>query len=577
MPLSKNRLLCIWLCSAAVVTLARVFNAAELGELPIQIQAGQHFLAGKGLSVYSGPGEDDLAQPARLLTLAHFPAGYSLYAAAVMGMGFSVATLVKLFFAATTLLGWWGWGNLAWYFFADGLRRDRGWTWAAVIIAACTPLMYTMLWKGTDTFLWAAIPWVLCWVTTGARRDDSGGRWLDWLAGLLCGLSFLMRYAAIFLAIYVTLVILGQSARRLRLMAGRIGAFAGGLLPVIIPQIYLTHFTSNPEAIPDIFTVQGGVHAFIKRLGEGFPFLTSANIAAVWWMPHQLIGLLTQPGQQARWLIGLTLATWILLPVLLIRKLGYRDLTSVAGDVRIVAAGFLAAIPLFLLAWTGLAEYIYILESRYYLPGLPMLVLIAYQLATPASGSPTKMDKWLGGASLVYVAGYVCMALISVVRLPLPGHLGESSRVKLMALLPNRLHWPSNQTTYDFSPGRNYLVNLLRESPDTVLVTNHEEWFYAEPGIDRSRIRRPKDLRATLVSGPARIVIAIQDHSPGALTSVAWFGHYDQRWTADYFQNLTDVRLLRTFPEEEIRVVEARVAEGEQVPLKKETAQIKKL
>src|ERR1700730_18384428 len=143
MSLTKNRLLCVWLCSAAVVTLARFFNAADLGELPIQIQAAQHLLAGKGLSVYSSPGEDDLAQPAGLVRLAHFPAGFWLHAAGLMAMGISLAQLVKLYFAVTTMLGWWGWGNLAYYFFADGLRRNRGWSLAACIIAACTPLLST--------------------------------------------------------------------------------------------------------------------------------------------------------------------------------------------------------------------------------------------------------------------------------------------------------------------------------------------------------------------------------------------------------------------------------------------------
>src|SRR4029077_21218548 len=136
----------------------------------IQIQAGQHLLAGQGLTVYSSPGEDDLAQPAKLIRLAHYPAGYSLYAAGLLAMGVSLATLAKLFFALTTMLGWWGWGNLAYYFFAGGLRRNRGWTCAACVIAGCTPLFSTMLWKGTDTFFWAVIPWVLCWITAASQQ-----------------------------------------------------------------------------------------------------------------------------------------------------------------------------------------------------------------------------------------------------------------------------------------------------------------------------------------------------------------------------------------------------------------------
>jgi hypothetical protein len=576
MQLSKNQLLCLWLCSAAVVTLARVFNAADLGELPIQIQAGQHLLAGNGLTVYSSPGEDDLAQPAKLVTLAHYPSGYSLYAAGLMSMGVSLATLVKLFFALTTMLGWWGWAILAHYFFADGLGRDRGWTWAAGIIAACTPLLYTMLWKGTDTFLWAAIPWVFYCVTE-ASSGDRRGRWFDWLTGLLCGVSFLFRYAALFLAIYTTAVIICQSIGRTRTLAGRLAAFGAGLLPFLLAQIYFSHFISNAEAIPDIVTFQGGAGAALRRLGEGLPFLPSANIAVMWWMPHQVVESLTQTATQAPWLICLTIVGWTLLPIFLARKIGWRGFSAASQDIRAVATGFLVALPLFLLAWTGFADYRYVVEDRYYLPLLPLLGLIAYQLATPSEHDENRPEKWARKASLFYLIGYLCIAIISIARLVTPGKIGTSSRVKLMAGPIERSHWPSNKLTYDFSPGRAYILSLLRENPGTVLVTNHEEWFYAEADLDQSRIRRLKDLRAIYVSGPARILIAIQDHALGRLTRVSWYGHYDKRWTADYFENLSDVHVLQTFPQEEIRVVEAIVPAGATVPLKKETARMEKL
>jgi hypothetical protein len=577
MSLTKNRLLRVWLCSAAVVTLARFFNAADLGELPIQIQAAQHLLAGKGLSVYSSPGEDDLSQPAELVRLAHFPAGFSLYAAGLMAMGVSLAALVKLYFAVTTLLGWWGWGNLAYYFFADGLRRNRGWTWAACVIAACTPLLSTLLWKGTDTFLWAAIPWVLLWITQASKQTIRGGRWFDWLAGLLCGLSFVMRYAGLFLVIYATGVILCQSATRPRMLAARFSAFAAGLLPFLIPQIYLSHFTSNAEAIPDIITFQGGAQGVLSRLKEGLPFLTSANIALVWWMPHQAVELLTQTGKHASWLILASLVGWASFPFLVAWKIGCRGLGAASRDLRMVATGFLVTLPLFLLGWTGLAEYMYVVEPRYYLPLIPLLVLVVYQLATPPEHNESRFERWARKGSLIYLMGYLCFGVISAARLVVPGEVGINSRAKLMAMRPERFHWPSMKLSYEFSPGRAYILEIFKDEPGTVLVTNREEWFYAEPDTDRARVRRPKDLQATYVSGPARILIAIQDSAPGALTSVAWYGHYDKRWTAEYFQNLSDVRLLRTFPEEEIRVVEARVAEGDRIPLKKETAHMKDL
>src|SRR5258708_38987345 len=93
MQLSKNRFVLLWICSAAVVTFARCFNAIDIGDVATQIGAGQHLVAGKGLSVYSLEGEDDLARPARLSTLVHFPAGYSIYAATLIKAGLSLTAI----------------------------------------------------------------------------------------------------------------------------------------------------------------------------------------------------------------------------------------------------------------------------------------------------------------------------------------------------------------------------------------------------------------------------------------------------------------------------------------------------
>jgi hypothetical protein len=329
-------------------------------------------------------------------------------------------------------------------------------------------------------------------------------------------------------------------------LLARSAAFAAGSLPFLIAQLYVSH-SSGAEAIPDIFTLDGGFQSILGRLGEGFRYLAGANTELVWWMPHQVIEILTG---KAGWLI-LSGIGWALLPLVVIGKLGCQALSDAARDVRVVGAVFLVVMPLFLFMWTGCSDYIYVLEPRYYLVTLPMFILVAYQLAIPVEPNGTRLDAWLSRA------------------------IGDSIRIKLMAISKDRWHLPSNKTTYEFSPGRAFIVDLLRANPKTVLVTNHEEWFYAEPTIDQSRIRRPKDLRATCVSGPARLLIAIQDHDPGPLTRVAWFGHYDQRWIADYFDGISDIQLLREFPAEEIRVVEARVKQGERIALKKETARIK--
>src|SRR5207245_4566416 len=111
MYLSKNRLTSLWLCSAAVVTIARILHAADLGyDLTLQIQAAQNLLEGNGLSIYSLTGEDDLAKPSQLITLTQFPSGYSFCAAALISVGFRVGAVVKVVGDTRRVFDVWGVG-----------------------------------------------------------------------------------------------------------------------------------------------------------------------------------------------------------------------------------------------------------------------------------------------------------------------------------------------------------------------------------------------------------------------------------------------------------------------------------
>jgi hypothetical protein len=141
---------------------------------PYKYKLPQNLLKGNGLSIYSLEGEDDLARPNKLITLTHFPAGYSLFAAALLTMGFSVAAVLKVGGAAGTILGWWGWARLAYPFFSEGLERGRIWRYAGSAVAICSPLLFTPHWYGTDILLWAALPWVLGWVVRASDENAPG-------------------------------------------------------------------------------------------------------------------------------------------------------------------------------------------------------------------------------------------------------------------------------------------------------------------------------------------------------------------------------------------------------------------
>lgn len=297
--ISKNRLTLLWLCSAAVVVLARAFNTTDLGyDLPSQIQAAQHLLSGKGLSIYSWAGEDDLATPAKLLILTHFPAGYSVCVAVLIALGVSVPIAVKIYGAAATVLGWWGWGELAYSFLREGLMRGRVWRWAGYAIAVFSPLLFTPSWQGTEIFLWAAIPWVLRFVVRASEEETRRGLRFDWLTGLVSGSCALMRYAGVFLVIYAGFLIFCQSKARLKMVPARLGAFAAGAVPFLALQIYVNYFVSKTGATSDNAAFREGVSAVVGRLWDGLWLLTSANFAVAWWMPHQLVELL--PSQAGR-------------------------------------------------------------------------------------------------------------------------------------------------------------------------------------------------------------------------------------------------------------------------------------
>ena len=572
MYLSESRFVLLWLCSAAVVTLVRVFHAADLGyDLTLHTQAAQNLLEGNGLSIYALEGEDDLARPNKLVALTHFPAGYSLYAAALLMMGFSVAAVLKVWGAAGTILGWWGWAKLAYPFFSEGLERGRVWRCAGSAVAICSPLLFTPRWQGTDIFLWAALPWVFAWLVRASDENAPGGAWFDLLAGAVCGLCVLMRYSSISLVAYAGFLILCQSKACLKVSARRAGAFAAGLLPLVALQVYLSFFVSVVEARPGGLNVRRGVWTGFERLWEGSWRLTSANFAVVWWMPGRVVRFFTQSGEQAPWLLGVTFALLVLLPALFARKLGHSGPIAASRDVRMVAVGFFVALPLFLWA-CALAGNVYIGLSRYYIPLLPLAVFVAYAFAAADRKHESKMQGLLRMTSLGYLTGYLCMAAVGVVLLVLPGERGSDKREKLVStseLYP----WPSTKMIYEFSAARRYVLDLLNDEPSTVLVTNLENWYYADPSVDRSRLHCLLNLRASYVSGPARILIMAREPFEAPADALYSFSESGVPRRVNYFEGLANLRLLRRFPGENVKILEVRIPDGSRIDLNRKRAQ----
>jgi len=384
----------------------------------------------------------------------------------------------------------------------------------------------------------------------------------------------LMRYASVFLAAYAGFLILSQSKLRLKVLARRAGAFAAGLLPLVAVQIYLNYFVSNAEAKPGGIHLRPGVLTVVDHFWVGLSQLTSVNFAVVWWMPTRVRELLIQPGARAPWLLGVTFAGFILLPTLLAMRLGHRSLTAASRDVRTAAVGLFVLVPLFLLA-CGIVGAIYVGVARYYIPLLPLAVFVAYALGSGERNPGRKIQAFTQMISRGYLAGYLCMAALGVAFLLVPDGPGGrgTSRRRALAGTYTLPPWPSTKVIYESFASRNYVLALLKDEPNTVLVTNVEYWFYADPSVDWSRLHRLRSRvrgwRASYIRGPARIlIIAVEPFEAPIDVLFAWESARWQR--VDYFERLPTLRLLKKFPAESVKVLELRVPDGSRIALNRQ-------
>jgi hypothetical protein len=565
---TEGRFLLPWLSAAALVTVLRFLHAASPGyDLSLQLQAARNLLAGNGLALFRQMGMD-LTGPATLVTLTHFPAGYSLYAAALSSLGFSVGTVVKMSGAAATMLGWWGWGKLAYPYFSEGLKRGPLWKWAAIIIAIATPLLYTAEWGGTDVLLWAAVPWVLHWLISASDEHRADGPWLDALAGAVCGLCILMRYASFFLAVYAVFVILWQSRAQITVLTRRWAIFGLGLFPALALQLYVNYVLSNAPATPGGLFLNGpGLDDVLARLWEGVPLLSTANYLWVFWFPLRGLNWFFQEvAGPLPWQLWVALAVFVFL-VLIVKA--YRvELAAASRDPRVVALGLFVALPLVLWGSMLLGSFNFLADKRYYWPLIPLSIFVIYSFASlsnvPKRGALTRL---LQNISVVYLTVYIVVSLACIAYFFVPNERGRMQRVKLMG---SESHpWPSMAVSFEFSPARRFVMSLLTEQPHTLLLTSKGGWFYWDPAVDQSRLHELNCLgwRATYVTGPARMVILTFDEGePNEL----WYyvGHANntsESGRADCAEWLPDLKLLRRFPEEGVKVLEARVPAGMQV------------
>jgi len=178
-------------------------------------------------------------------------------------------------------------------------------------------------------------------------------------------------------------------------------------------------------------------------------------------------------------------------------------------------------------------------------------------------------DRVVPGVAGLYVTGYAAMVVVYVVFMFVPGRIGTTERERLLGSQLQR--WPSLTLADELSTARRFAITLANEEPDTLLVTARGAWFYWDPAVDRSRLRELScdALRASSVSGPSRLVIVSFDKgAPEDLWYYDGNAESGRFFRADCFERLPHREIRQRFPEEGIKVLEARVDAGQQVILR---------
>lgn len=564
---AEERFVRQWLYGAAAVTVVRLLNAADPGkDLGRQILAAQNLLAGRGLSYFEHPGPD--LAPATTLTMTGFSAGYSFIAAALYAAGLDVSMVTRLLPAVATMIGWWGWARLARPFFGPALDRGAILYAAAMVVATVTPLLFTIAWTGTDIFLWAAAPWFVECLVRGADSKAPSGTF-DYLAGVVAGLAVLMRYASAFLPLYGGVVMLWQSWRQPQNLARRWSLFALGLLPPLAVQVTVNYYLSNTKAMPGSLLDTESIDVF-GRLAAGLSLLHMWNTVWAFWVPGRIMSVLFPEGLAGlSWQLGLAVVGLALL-VVLARIYGKDSSAGASRDPRVVSLGLLVMVPAMLLASMVLGSYDFVSDARYYWPVLPLSVLVAASLAAMNRASrESAAARVIRLGSRFYLAGYVAVAVLYTALMLAPGRIGITERGRVLGGAV--LAWPSLAVSHELSPARQLVVRLLNERPGALLVTPRSALFLWDPAVDRSRIVELSCplLQAKYVTGPVEIVLQSFDRGePSELWYYDGNGLTGGLHRSDCFERLPGLRVVQRFPDEGLKVMEARVDSGQRVVLR---------
>jgi hypothetical protein len=380
----NSRVLGIFLLSALIVTTGRLLAPFEVGtDQSVQLEAAERLTDGMGLTTTNDPNHlsFDISELPAPGYLVQWPPGFSLLVSGFLFAGFSLLASLKIIYAIATLTGWLGWAIIASQLLSEPLRLFGRPLNIHFLIAALLPVFSTPLWKGTDIFLWAAIPFLVL-LLFKARRDQSS--FVPVMsAGLLFGLTCAIRYASAFLFLAAVLILLQVSYPRIKLFLKRLAVFLlPPLLIVISIAAYMKMSSHGSSGLPAQMTAASGVLAGmfekVQVILNGSP--VTSNLILGFPLLDQLVSAVNS--RPLNYVVGSAcLMAIVCLPLMVLRSRA--PIPQKAQEDLALSLSFLPlSLTVFLIVLRLLSDSSLFKVRRYYEPVALCCIFVFYEIAS---------------------------------------------------------------------------------------------------------------------------------------------------------------------------------------------------
>lgn len=426
---SERKLIFKIVLGAALLVIALRLGAPfEVGkDQALQLEAALRLRNGHGLtSTYDTfPLPFDISQPPQPKLLTWWPPLFSLLVAGLLLTGLPLVAALKLIYAVVTLVGWSAWGVIASALLAQPLRRRDANIPLGRLIAALSPLFYTLSWGGTDIFLWAGIPFIVLLLINAARCASPDPSIVS--AGLLLGLLYGVRYASSFVFPASLLILLQTNFPDWRAFLKRAALFLGAALLAMAPVvIYVRLFTARGSTLPEFVDLNYGLAQLavvMDRILNHLPVLSNSLLGT----PLLEDALARLNRRAINYVVGLLcVGALVALPWLLAKR-AVKPASSSQDHLRLSLALLPPALALLLVTMVFITDQYMIEVRRYHEPIRLYPILIYYSLLAAHA-----ISGWVKAAITAVLALFLCyVCLFLPAKLLAPAHRADLARMVL--------------------------------------------------------------------------------------------------------------------------------------------------